>query len=55
MDFVEQVKSSVDIVKVIGEYVAPQKGWRQSALHRTVPFSPRKDAVLLGPQHASVL
>ncbi len=55
MDFVEQLKSSIDIVKVVGEYVRLQARWRHRPLHRAVPVPSGKDAVLQRQPDAPVL
>ena len=52
MDFVEQLKSSVDIVGVVGEYVRLRKSGAQP-LHGAVPVPQRKDALLLRPRGAA--
>ena len=48
MEFVEQLKSSVDIVKVVGRIRAPAQVRR--ALHRPVPVPQREDALVHRPR-----
>ena len=55
MNFAEQLKSQVDIVKVIGEYVRLKRIGRERALCRAVPVPSGEDAVVLGEPDAAVL
>ena len=55
MDFAEQVKSSVDIVKTIEQYVRLKKAGGSPRYTGLCPFHTRKDAVVLGPFQPSVL